>query len=42
MDSSKQVTDHIQDDRQTLGTYPIGVRVRVRVRVRDYQTTARI
>ena len=42
MDISKQATDQIQDDRHTLGKYPIRVRVRVRVRVRDYQTTARI
>ena len=40
MDSSKQATGHIQDDRHTLDKYPI--RVRVRVRVRDYQTTAQI
>ena len=40
MDISKQATDHIKDDIQTLGKYPI--RVRVRVRVRDYQTTAQI
>ena len=39
---SKQATDQIQGDRQTLGKYPIRVRVRVRVRVRDYQPNARI
>ena len=32
--SSKRATDEVQDDRQTLGKYPIIVRVRVRVRVR--------
>ena len=31
---SKRATYQIQDDRQTLGKYPIRVRVRVRVRVR--------
>ena len=30
---SKRATDQVQDDRQTLGKYPIKVRVRVRVGV---------
>ena len=36
----KRATEQVQDDRQTLGKYPIRVRVRVRVRVRDYLLTA--
>ena len=36
MGSSKKATDEIHGDIQTLGKYPI------RVRVRDYQPTARI
>ena len=31
---SKKATDQVQVDRQTLGKYPIRVRVRVGVRVR--------
>ena len=31
---SKRATDQVQDDRHTLGKYPIMGRVRVRVRVR--------
>ena len=42
MGRSEQATDQIQGDRQTLGKYPIRVRVIVRVRVRDYQPTAQI
>ena len=38
MGSSKQATYQIQGYRQTLGKYPI--MVRVRFRVRDYQPTA--
>ena len=30
---SKKATDQVQDDRQTLGKYPIRVRVRVRVQL---------
>ena len=30
---SKRVTDQVQDDRQTLGKYPIRFKVRVRVSV---------
>ena len=30
----KRATDQVQDDRHTLGKYPIRVRVRVRFRVR--------
>ena len=29
---SKRATDQVQDDKQTLGKYPIKVRVRVRVK----------
>ena len=42
MGNSKQATDQIQGDRQTLGKYPIRFRVRVRVTVRYYPPTARI
>ena len=42
MGISKQATDQIRGNRQTLGKYPIRVRVRVRVRVRDYHPTAPI
>ena len=38
---SKQATDQIQGDIQTLDKYPIRVRVKVRVRVRDQLPTAR-
>ena len=31
---SKRATDQVHDDRQTLGKYPIRVRVRDRIRVR--------
>ena len=34
MVSRNQATDQIQGDRQTLGKYPIIVKVRVRVMVR--------
>ena len=38
---SKRATDQLQDDSQTLGKYPIRVRVRFRVRDRDYLPTVR-